>query len=145
MKGYNQLYRQWTDKESCFNMCLRTTIRNGAQFDCRSFEHWHRDCPEQAISLAQVNESSTLDQLTLQSVTPSTTKTCATFSMENDEEDNLGGAMARRSRRGRSGGEKSRLDFCVLSNQTMKSAGKLFAPNNKVTYYELLCKRRNIL
>lgn len=140
------LYRQWTDKETCFNMCLRTTIRNGAQFDCRSFEHWHRNCPETAShSQSSSSSSASLDAAGYvnssisgeNSTSPTTTaKTCASFNMYDDDDD------VRREKRERF---PNKLGYCVLSNQTMKTAGRSFGPNNKVTYYELLCKRKMML
>lgn len=123
MQGHNDLFHQWTDKETCFNLCLKTTVRNGAKFNCQSFEHWHRDCPEAAATntteLAGV-------------VGEAGSKTCASFNMVEDHDETSKRAKNQRS--------PAKLGFCVLSNQTMRGAGGLFAPNNKVTYYELLCK-----
>jgi hypothetical protein len=36
----------------------------------------------------------------------------------------------------------SKIEYCVLSNQSRGTAGDDFAENSAVTYYELLCKRK---
>lgn len=120
---------------------MKTTIQNGAQFDCRSFEHWHRDCPytfeaknssfskfsmdyKNSTNLNKdVNEA---DESLLTS-----SRRCASFNMFDESED------FKQEKRER---YTKKLGYCVLSNQTMKTAGRSFGPNNKVTYYELLCK-----
>ena len=178
------MYNLWTDKESCFNLCLRTTIRNGAQFDCRSFEHWHRDCPESITTASSTTTSTSASSsgiTTMSNIWSSSTrlgldgalnssadglvgamppmfgsttisppsKTCASFSLndnvqDEDEAVSSGSRDESASREDKLRGQHEKMSrkrgYCVLSNQTMKSAGRLFAPNNKVTYYEILCK-----
>lgn len=111
VKGYNLIYKQWVNKENCFNLCLGTTVKNGFNFDCKSFEHWHGDCTGHTAE-----------------------SPCASFS--NDH------GLARRNHRHHNLNSKratTKLDYCVLSNQTIKTAGYDFTENNAVTYYEILC------
>lgn len=123
VKGYNLIYRQWISKENCLDLCLSTTRKNGYNFDCKSFEHWHGDCTS--------NETSS--------------KVCASFSQNEN-------GLSRRNHRHhnlkhsiRNKRAIPKLDYCVLSNQTIKSAGTDFAQNNAVTYYELLCQSNSKL
>ncbi len=116
IRGHNLIHRQWVNKEHCFNLCLTTNTNNGDSFNCRSFEHWHRDCgPTQ-------NDDSI----------------CASFN-ENEEfpMEPTKHHYKNKKRKQRA----AKLDICVLSNQTIKSSGEYFAPNNAVTYYELACNK----
>lgn len=118
IRGHNLLHRQWINKEHCFNLCLTTNIKNGHLFNCRSFEHWHRDC----------NPSNQHDQHD---------SICASF-IENEENTDLHHAFHyHHNKKNRA----VKLDICVLSNQTVKTSGDDFAPNNAVTYYELICNK----
>jgi hypothetical protein len=45
INGYNLIYHKWTDRDTCFNKCLNVKVENGFRFDCKSFEHWHTNCP----------------------------------------------------------------------------------------------------
>lgn len=147
IKGYNLIYRQWINKENCFNLCINTTIKNGFNFDCKSFEHWHADCANQPNDLFTKPTDSTENSTIIPNI-------CASFS--NDH-----GYLARRTHRHHNHqsyladsltklnyynretrAAAAKIDYCVLSNQTIRSAGKNFALNNAVTYYELLCKRK---
>jgi hypothetical protein len=133
IKGYNLMYKQWINKENCFNLCLNTTIRNGFSFDCKSFEHWHSDCgsPSGDPSFGSANRTKSA--------------VCATFVssqdkrrhyLKNDLEDESDNRAYLKKR------ASNKIDYCVLSNQTIQMAGKNFAENIAVTYYELLCKSK---
>lgn len=122
IKSYNLIYRQWINKENCFNLCLNTTLRNGFGFDCKSFEHWHSNCPSEQSTSKQYG------------------KTCASFAQyesfvyhkNHRHHSNTSNSKLQRT--------SSRIDYCVLSNQTIESAGSLnFVENPAVTYYEILC------
>ena len=58
VKGFNLMYRHWVNKENCFNLCINTTIKNGFDFDCRSFEHWHSECASNSATESPTNSSS---------------------------------------------------------------------------------------
>jgi hypothetical protein len=133
IKGYNLMYKQWINKENCFNLCLNTTIRNGFSFDCKSFEHWHSDCanPSGDPNFSGANRTKSA--------------VCATFVssqdkrrhfLKNDLEDESTNRAYSKKR------ASNKIDYCVLSNQTIQMAGKNFAENIAVTYYELLCKSK---
>lgn len=132
IRGHNLLYRRWVDKENCFNLCQRTRIKNGHSFDCRSFEHWHRDCDSNAnpdpnygnlcasIDLNSQDKNSKAKLESLENKFP--------FSEEFYKQKRL--AANKRA---------SKTDICVLSNQTIDLAPKEYLPNPAVTYYEVLC------
>lgn len=111
IRGSNLIHRQWHGKENCFNLCLQTNIKNGDPFNCKSFEHWHREC-----SPTNTND----DQI------------CASFA-ENDH-------LVHRNHLHHNK-RAVKMDICVLSNQTIKTSGGDFVPNNVVTYYELICDK----
>ncbi|RNA43111.1 uromodulin-like isoform X2 [Brachionus plicatilis] len=112
IKGHNLLYNRWIDKENCINICLNTTVLNGHKFDCKSFEHWHGNCNQNADSSS------------------SSTQICASF----DE------SHKKTRRTYQKYQSRPKLDYCVLSNQTINSAENDFNSNNAVTYYELTCQ-----
>ena len=118
IKGHNLMYKQWISKENCFNLCINTTIKNGFSFDCKSFEHWHSDC---ASNPADIYKSAT---------NRTKSAVCATFVATKSDHDRL----IKRA--------NNKIDYCVLSNQNIQMAGKNFAENLAVTYYEILCKRK---
>ena len=134
IKGYNLMYKQWINKENCFNLCLNTTIRNGFSFDCKSFEHWHSDCgtPSGDPNFGGANRTKSA--------------VCATFVSSQDKRRYLTNDMEDEStsRAHLTKRASNKIDYCVLSNQTIQMAGKNFAENIAVTYYELLCKSKYI-
>jgi len=128
ISGYNLMHRKWVSKEHCFNLCLRTRVKNGHSFDCTSFEHWHRDC----------NEMENKDKI------------CASFA-ENEDIDPIDESSPVRNIYGRSYFKENRHyntydvndhtknkkratkpDICVLSNQTISISTNNFLPNDKV-------------
>ena len=126
IRGHNMLHRKWISKENCMNLCLNTKVKNGFAFDCTSFEHWHRDCKSQIFDAAN-------DPL------------CASFQDESNQKS--AEHRTRKSKKLTTSGvhltkktRTTKMDICVLSNQTIDIAGKDFSPNNAVTYYEILCK-----
>ncbi len=138
IRGFNLVHRKWVSKEHCFNLCMRTRLKNGHGFDCTSFEHWHRDCKDSGNG-----------------------KICATFA-ESEEAELVEGSSPVREAYGRSYFKQNRYyytdeveekrkqmknrkraskpDICVLSNQTISISMNNFLPNDKVTYYEIVCK-----
>ena len=138
IKGNNLLHQKWKDKEDCFNLCLKTTIKNGHPFDCKSFEHWHKDCNAQMPSNGGDNDG--------------VETTCASFSMDAtakrssffDQQPNHvhHNNLAHSSDSKRQARAKYKMDICVLSNQTIQLAGQDFVPNSGVTYYEILCQSK---
>ena len=123
IRGHNLIHRQWINKEHCFNLCLITNTKNGDAFNCRSFEHWHRDC-------SPINQHD------------DTSSMCASFT-ENEEMPEVMHHVHFHHNRMRTK-RAAKLDICVLSNQTIKSSGDEFAPNNAITYYELICNKPTI-
>lgn len=117
IKGHNLLYNRWIDKENCMSICLNTTVNNGHKFDCKSFEHWHGNCSQSA------DPQSPHYQL------------CASF----DRRQKISRRNHQESK------NRPKLDYCVLSNQTINSVGPDFNSNNAVTYYELACQRNDRL
>lgn len=117
IKGHNLLYNRWIDKENCMKICLNTTVNNGHKFDCKSFEHWHGNCTYSPDSKN------------------SNVQSCASF----DGKQKLSRRFFHEKQ------FKPKLDYCVLSDQTISSAGSDFNSNNAVTYYELTCQRDEIL
>lgn len=113
IKGHNLLYNRWIDKENCMNICLNTTVNNGHKFNCKSFEHWHGNCTYSPYS----NNSNA--------------QSCASFNGKQK--------ISRRYFHEKQ--FKPKLDYCVLSDQTINSVGSDFNSNNAVTYYELTCQR----
>lgn len=126
IKGSNLMYRQWMDKENCFNLCINTTIRNGFNFDCRSFEHWHSKCPY--TNIEKENNGSSLNGH----------KVCASFTNNNEQSFNKELSANKNVRREKQNNVK--IDYCVLSDQTIVTSGNEFSENNAVTYYEILCE-----
>jgi hypothetical protein len=118
VRGFNLLHRKWINKEHCFELCLKTKIKNGDSFDCHSFEHWHRDCND--------NENK-----------------CASFTNDDyDHSEYRRDAFYKEKPIDSKIKRSPKMDICVLSNQTIKSANKDFLPNNAVTYYEITCKSK---
>jgi hypothetical protein len=148
IKGSNLMFRQWTGKENCFNLCLNTTIRNGFAFDCRSFEHWHSECPytQQQHDQSQYANGDDGDASTFQSTKlTQSRKVCASFNNDNEETYSAIIAAKKRSNNNnnnnkRNGRSYVKIDYCVLSDMTIMTAGNDFTSNNAVTYYELLCQ-----
>ena len=126
IKGSNLMYRQWMGKENCFNLCINTTIRNGFTFDCRSFEHWHSQCPY--TNIPKENNGSSLNGRNV----------CASFTNNNDQSYNKGLSADKIVRSEKQNNVK--IDYCVLSDQTIVTSGNEFSENNAVTYYEILCE-----
>jgi hypothetical protein len=144
IQSHNLAYKPWIDKDNCFNLCLKTTVRNGFSFDCKSFEHWHRSCPPSPSSDDNANNSSS-NNATQHTI-------CASFQHhsvrnefesdpDHDDDDDHAAAPPSQQQLPR---KNVKFDYCVLSNLTIRTAGKLFEPNDKVTYYEILCKRKSV-
>ena len=142
INGHNYVFNKWISKEDCFNLCLRTKIRNGYELDCKSFEHWHKGCNAQAPS-----KSSTADQTSVSA--EKTSRVCASLEMEEHES-----GFRKKSRKNKNNNHKhhhrrhlddeeeeeeeslvrsrrasSRTDYCVLSNMTIQMAGQEFSKN----------------
>lgn len=126
IKGNNLLYNEWVSREHCFNRCLQTNKLNGDSFDCKSFEHWHSDCSYEYL-ITGLNSSSVSNS----------PKHCAEYltihSLNHDREKI-------KSKR-----KQQKVDLCVLSNQTIETAGNEFTFNYGVTYYEVLCNNNSKL
>ncbi len=137
VRGHNLLHRKWVDKESCFNLCLRTRVKNGHSFDCRSFEHWHRDCDSEGNGDQQQSG-----------------KMCASFELDGQEKSvgkqrNTENSYLQhkypfsdeyyKRQRLKNSKRAYKTDICVLSNQTIDLSPDNFLPNQAVTYYEVLC------
>jgi len=157
IKGSNLMFHQWTGKENCFNLCINTTIRNGFSFDCRSFEHWHSECPyTQQQQQQQQHQSQYANDgdddfgdaaagSTFQSTKMAQSrKVCASFNNDNEETYSTIIAAKKRSKNNnnRNGRSYVKIDYCVLSDMTIMTAGNDFTSNNAVTYYELLCQSK---
>ena len=137
IRGYNMLHRKWISKENCMNLCLNTRAKNGFAFDCTSFEHWHRDCKSQIFDAA--NDplcASFQDESNQKSAEHRTRKSKKLTTITSNGVYQKSFATKSHTKKTRT----TKMDICVLSNQTIDIAGKDFSPNNAVTYYEILCK-----
>ena len=161
VKGHNLIYKQWINEENCFNLCLSTTKKNGYDFDCKSFEHWQSDCS--SSSSAQQSSSTFVPRIcTLmnENAAANDARHQAAFARNHrnhrhhNQNDpylsptapteisflhNMPSVLPALPRSHRA---VNKIEYCVLSNQSISTAGKDFTENNAVTYYEILCKRK---
>jgi hypothetical protein len=157
IKGHNLVFKQWVSEDHCLNLCLSTSKRNGLAFDCKSFEHWQTDCSLFQSSPAS-NETTNVPRL------------CAASAHQHQGHDKTQvlshrfhqDAFYANHRHHRQNGEDwhslssagagmsrsqraiNKIEYCVLSNISRSMAGRDFAENNAVTYYEILCKSKPV-
>ena len=144
INGFNLIYKPWINREHCFNLCLNTNINNGDSFDCRSFEHWKKNCKAQFNTQYDDKNNTHISDLHTN---------CSSFDDDYDlilkknpssnnhrHHKNLNEFISHKSDKKRTAGKSS--DICVLSDQTIRSPGVEFTPNHGVIYYELLCKSK---
>jgi hypothetical protein len=128
VKGHNLVYHQWINKEHCFNLCLKTNKKHGDTFDCKSFEHWHTECTyENTFSSTTTDNDQTSNLNITKKIKP-----CTEYLNLNSNFHIHENKYKRRTKK---------IDLCVLSNQTIISAGTEFTFNHGVTYYEILCNK----
>lgn len=151
VKGFNLVYHQWLNKEHCLNLCLKTTIKNGNTFDCVSFEHWHSDCTYEHLFIKTTTTTTTLPTTENENNynynsnsnqhhgSNLTSKSCNDFTEHNL---NLKGTITHLHEKNLKRTKSKKIDLCVLSNQTINTAGNHFEFNYAVTYYEILCNRK---
>ncbi len=148
VKGYNLIYKQWISEENCFNLCLTTTVLNGHSFDCKSFEHW------QTVDSAScnINGNSNTDHSN-ETVKHFVPRICSQGNLVKIQNNKKHFSISTgtpnpyyKNNKYESSYIKraivNKIEYCVLSNMTIETAGRDFAENNAVTYYEILCKSK---